>query len=61
MTRAAKELHPSSSSETSVGETDRHDGSLAARIAGTVAQIRDRARRDPEGYLRETVVPEGGE
>lgn len=30
-------------------------------LAETIARLRDEARRDPEGYLARTVVPEGGE
>jgi len=34
---------------------------LAEQLAGLVAHVGDDARRDPQGYLGRTVVPEGGE
>lgn len=33
----------------------------AERLAALVERIGDDARRDPQGYLGRTVVPEGGE
>jgi hypothetical protein len=60
MTRAALELDTASSTEqeapTTPGVEQRPDD-----LASTIASIRDHARRDPEGYLARTVVPEGGE
>lgn len=30
-------------------------------LAETIARVKEEARRDPQGYLARTVVPEGGE
>lgn len=57
MTRAAEELDLHPSSEPGAREPDTREQQLAARIA----DVRDQARRDPQGYLKDTVVPEGGE
>jgi hypothetical protein len=58
MTRAAKEIVEPLSSEprsrTGVGQR-------AEELAARISRIRSDARRDPQEYLRRTVVPEGGE
>lgn len=61
MTRAAKELCPHPSFEPQAGQPEHEPQSRADRLARTIAGIKEAARRDPEAYLRETVVPEGGE
>jgi hypothetical protein len=59
MTRAAKEIDTSTPSEprSDAPDADQPVEALAARLD----HIRQDARRDPEGYLRRTLVPEGGE
>lgn len=59
MNRAANDLETSAGTEPEgvVPATDPR----AAALAAAVDHIADDARRDPRAYLRETVVPEGGE
>ncbi|MCX4240889.1 hypothetical protein [Paraliomyxa miuraensis] len=59
MTRAAKELDILSSSEPR--DLEPHEQDRAEQLAARIAAVRAEARRDPEGYLEDTVVPEGGE
>ena len=56
MTRAAHELDPSSSTEPQ--DREPSPGQRAEQLAD---RIKGDARERPEAYLRETVVPEGGE
>jgi hypothetical protein len=55
MTRAAKEIVEPTSSEP------RSRTGVGQRTEELAARIRTDARRDPQGYLSRTVVPEGGE
>jgi hypothetical protein len=60
MTRAAhakETVEPTSSEPGSRAGVGQRAEELAARIGS----IRSDARRDPQAYLRETLVPEGGE
>jgi hypothetical protein len=59
MTPAATKLDTSPSTEPS--EATPEPQARGAALAELVARIGDDARRDPEGYLGRTVVPEGGE
>lgn len=56
MTRVAEQLEPSS-------PTEQRDSppSPGQRAEALAARIKDDARDRPDTYLRETVVPEGGE
>jgi hypothetical protein len=56
MTRAATELEPSPSTEPEVREP-----SPGQRVEQLADRIKDDAREQPQAYLRDTVVPEGGE
>jgi hypothetical protein len=60
MTRAAnaKEIVEPTSSEPS---SRTGVGQRAEELAARISSIRADARRDPQAYLRETLVPEGGE
>ncbi|MEM9452647.1 MAG: hypothetical protein AAGF11_00610 [Myxococcota bacterium] len=55
MTRVAEKLEPSSS------EPQDRQPNPGPRIEQLADRIRDDARGQAEPYLRETVVPEGGE
>lgn len=55
MTRVAEKLEPSSS------EPQDRQPNPGSRIEQLADRIRDDAREQAEPYLRETVVPEGGE
>lgn len=56
MNRSATALEPTPSSEPQTREPS--PGEAAEQIA---ARVKQDAQRDAAGYLRETVVPEGGE
>ncbi|MCA9705549.1 MAG: hypothetical protein KDK70_06870 [Myxococcales bacterium] len=56
MTRAAETLEPSPSTEHEARELT--PGQRAEQLAD---RIKHDARQRPSAYLRETVVPEGGE
>jgi hypothetical protein len=63
MTRAAVLLDtatPTERTDAPVGDEPGAEA-LAERLASLVARVGDDARRDPQGYLGRTVVPEGGE
>lgn len=55
MTRVAEKLEPSST-EPQVEEPQR-----GPRVEQLAERIKDDARDQPDTYLRETIVPEGGE
>lgn len=63
MTRAAKDLglDISSAASSEAGRDVRQPHDRSAPLAARIAAIKSEARRDPQAYLRETVVPEGGE
>jgi hypothetical protein len=65
MTRAATQLDTTMPTErpdaTPAAGAEPQPEALANRLASLVARVGDDARRDPQGYLGRTVVPEGGE
>jgi len=58
---AAHELDTATTTEPASSANQPGDAPRSEALASTLAAIKDDARRDPEGYLARTVVPEGGE